>query len=91
MSKMFECLGDCADFDLVNGCVSADHAEPQQSQQGASASAASAGEAAAATPGREGEGGGDYDGEQYDEEEDGSQYSTDVSRGVGVGVCGGAA
>jgi len=24
---MFECLGDCADFDLVNGCVAGDQAE----------------------------------------------------------------
>lgn len=24
--KMFECLGDCADFDLVNGCVAGDQA-----------------------------------------------------------------
>lgn len=94
MSKMFECLGDCADFDLVNGCVGTDHAETQESQQEASAAPASAAEAAVATAARErggGNEGGDYaDGEQYDqEEEDGSQYSTDVS-GVVVSVGGGA-
>lgn len=25
--KMFECLGDCADFDLVNGCVDSNQAQ----------------------------------------------------------------
>lgn len=34
--KMFECLGDCADFDLVNGCVANDTAvatrAPRQQQ-----------------------------------------------------------
>lgn len=31
--KMFECLGDCADFDLVNGCVADDRTEANASSQ----------------------------------------------------------
>lgn len=31
--KMFECLGDCADFDLVNGCVAGDQAEAVRASQ----------------------------------------------------------
>lgn len=67
MSKIFECLGDCADFDLVNGCVNDDQAEPRQADSGGLAAG----------------GGGDYaasDGEdEGDEGSARSAYSSDVS------------
>lgn len=73
--KMFECLGDCADFDLVNGCVATDQAEAIRASRQAQAQGQGRQE-------QQQQGGAEEEGEYSDGDgsEDGSQRSySDVS------------
>eukprot|EP00903_Cladosiphon_okamuranus_P010458 g9894.t1 len=79
--KMFECLGDCADFDLVNGCVDRDQADAMRaSRQGQGQGQQQQQQpGGTAEDGEYSDGGGSEDGSQrsYSDEEEGSYYSQD--------------
>ena len=76
--KMFECLGDCADFDLVNGCVAGDQAEAARASQQARGQAQGQGRQQQQQQQRGGTDDGEYS--EGDGSEDGSQRSySDVS------------